>query len=240
MERRVLRASQVRAIKSPSGAPRVCGYAATYNRTSSDLGGFVERIAPGAFDRILRTNPDVVCVLNHNENFVLGRTTSGTLNLTGDNRGLYFQCDLPNTTAGKDTYESVKRGDLNGCSFAFTVDNERMCAYREEDVDMEEGDMDEDDDLDRSSKLKNTVRKIVRTIRDFASLVDVSVVTHPAYPGTSVDARNLVAAECRSLIDWRKNEIERLTKLTAELRGQADALKSRDLCKDFVRDFILD
>jgi phage head maturation protease len=86
----------------------------------------------------------------------------------------------------------VQRGDLNGCSFAFMVDDARMCEYKEEEIDDEEDGM--------RGMVKRAARAIIRTIRDFANLIDVSVVTHPAYPQTSVDARNLVGAEVRSRV----------------------------------------
>src|SRR5690242_9418372 len=100
---------------------RIIGYAATYNNLSNpipakDGGEFRERILPGAFDEVLRSSPDVVMTLNHDANQVLGRTTSGTLKLHADERGLAFDCLLPNTSYAQDAYESVKRGDLNGCS----------------------------------------------------------------------------------------------------------------------------
>jgi len=110
MEKR-FQVTEVRAVKN--GDKRtITGYAARYNVLSCDLGGFRERIASGAFKRILATNPDVVCLFNHSDNAVLGRTTTGTLRLSEDSRGLKFECDLPDTTAGRDTYESVQRGDL--------------------------------------------------------------------------------------------------------------------------------
>ena len=87
---------------------------------------------------------------------------------------------------------SVQRGDLNGCSFAFMVDDARMCEYKEEEIDDEEDGM--------RGMVKRAARAIIRTIRDFANLIDVSVVTHPAYPQTSVDARNFVGAEVRSRV----------------------------------------
>jgi HK97 family phage prohead protease len=191
MEKR-FQVTEVRAVRN--GAKRtITGYAARYNLLSSDLGGFRERIASGAFKRILATNPDVVCLFNHSDSAVLGRTTAGTLRLSEDTRGLKFECDLPDTTVGRDTYESVKRGDLNGCSFAFMVDDSRMCEYKEEEIDDEEGGM--------CGTAKRAFRAITRTIRDFANLIDVSVVTHPAYPQTSVDARHLcVGAEARSRV----------------------------------------
>lgn len=199
MEKRFL-ATEVRAKKN--GDKRtITGYAARYNVLSSDLGGFRERISSGAFKRILTTNPDVVCLFNHDVNKVLGRTTAGTLRLKEDSRGLAFECDVPDTQAGNDTYESVQRGDINGCSFAFQVDDARMCDYREEEIDPE---FDEDNEGIRG-KVKRAVSAIVRTIKDFAALIDVSAVTHPAYPNTSVDARNLlVGAEVRSRVQTVK------------------------------------
>ena len=125
MEKRVLPLSEVRASMS-GHKMKVSGYAATYETLSRDLPAgngkvFKERIARRAFDKVLATNPDVVCTFNHNNDAVLGRTTSGTLRLRGDDTGLAFECDLPNTQIGRDVYESVKRGDLNGCSFAFEL-----------------------------------------------------------------------------------------------------------------------
>ena len=76
MERRTL-ASEVRAAEGDE--LRVSGYAAKYGVLSGDLGGFKEKIAKRAFDRILSTNPDTVMLLNHDANHVLGRTSSGTL-----------------------------------------------------------------------------------------------------------------------------------------------------------------
>jgi len=188
MEKR-FQVSEVRGVRN--GDKRtITGYAARYNVLSGDLGGFRERIASGAFKRILATKPDVVCLFNHSDNAVLGRTTAGTLRLSEDSKGLKFECDLPDTSAGRDTYESAQRSDLNGCSFAFMVDDSRLCEYKEEEIDDEEDGM--------RSMVKRAARAIIRTIRDFANLIYVSVVTHPAYPQTSVDARHLlVGAEVR-------------------------------------------
>jgi len=205
MERRVLSVQEVRASKSADGKMCVRGYAATYNTLSNPLlvpggkGSFRERIAKGAFKRILRSNPDVVCNFNHNPDAVLGRTTSGTLRLREDDKGLAFECDLPNTTAGRDVWESVRRGDLCAMSFAFQL-GERMEDWDEEEIEEEE-------ELGLRGKLKRMAKCIVRTIRDFSSLFDVSIVTSPAYPGTSVDARNLVAAECRNRVETLKKPL---------------------------------
>src|SRR5216683_5027231 len=191
MENRILGAHELRANKT-GDKMLVKGYAARYGVLSQLIPpGFRERIAPGAFKRILAANPDCVMLFNHDQNVVLGRTTSGTLRLREDSKGLAFECDLPNTQAGRETYESVQRGDLNGCSFAFKLGPD-MDELNEEDV--------EDDSV--RGAVKRKICQVVRTIRDFANLFDCSIVTNPAYPGTSVDARNLVAAaEMRSRID---------------------------------------
>lgn len=95
----------------------VSGYAAVYGVESRDLGGFRETIAPGAFAAVL--DGDVRCLLNHDPNIVLGRTRAGTLRLTDEQRGLRFECDLPEARA--DLREAIERGDIDGASFHFEV-----------------------------------------------------------------------------------------------------------------------
>jgi Escherichia/Staphylococcus phage prohead protease len=97
----------------------VTGYAAVYNIESRDLGGFRERILPGAFADVLNADADVRCLLNHDPNIVLGRTRAGTLRLSDEQRGLRFEVDLPESRS--DLREAVERGDLDGASFRFEV-----------------------------------------------------------------------------------------------------------------------
>jgi HK97 family phage prohead protease len=98
------------------------GYAAVYNVESDDLGGFRERIAPGAFGSVL--DADVRALLNHDPSQVLGRTKSGTLRLHDEQRGLRFEVDLPDSPLGANVREAVRRKDIDGASFRFTVDRE--------------------------------------------------------------------------------------------------------------------
>src|SRR5829696_6196756 len=98
------------------------GYAAVYNAVSGDLGGFWERIAPGAFAGVL--DADVRALLNHNPSEVLGRTKSGTLRLFDEQRGLRFEIDVPDSPLGENVKEAVRRKDIDGASFRFTVDQE--------------------------------------------------------------------------------------------------------------------
>ena len=95
------------------------GYALKFNKPSKDLGGFIETIDARALDGV--NMEDVKLFLNHDSGNLLGRTKSGTLQLSVDEVGLKFRCELPNTTLGNDVMELVKRGDLSQCSFGFTV-----------------------------------------------------------------------------------------------------------------------
>lgn len=97
---------------------RIEGYAATFH-SEARLGGFVERIAPGAFKEALAG--DILALLDHDAGKVLGRTRSGTLRLVEDSKGLAFSLDLPDTQAGRDVLALAERDDLGGMSFGFTV-----------------------------------------------------------------------------------------------------------------------
>ncbi|MBA2660081.1 MAG: HK97 family phage prohead protease [Nitrosospira sp.] len=100
---------------------KLAGYAAIYNSQSQDLGGFVERILPGAFKRSL-TNPDHIrALLEHDPQRLLGRVGSRTLSLQEDTKGLYFELSLPDTSYARDLGVLVERGDISGCSFGFRV-----------------------------------------------------------------------------------------------------------------------
>ncbi len=97
---------------------KIIGHAAIFNRWSEDLGGFKERISPGAFAKALETS-DVRALWNHDPNIVLGRTKSGTLKLEEDSRGLKVEIDPPSWADGY--METIKRGDVSEMSFAFVV-----------------------------------------------------------------------------------------------------------------------
>ena len=96
------------------------GYAAVYNSDSEWMGGFYEQIATGAFDGVM--DNDVRAYFNHDENLLLGRVSSGTLRISTDKRGLFYEVDLPNTTYANDLAELMKRGDVNQSSFAFLIE----------------------------------------------------------------------------------------------------------------------
>lgn len=166
------------------------GYAASYNQLSQDLGGFREQIAPGAFSRSIKEGADVKCLLNHDSNFILGRTKSGTLTLSDSRKGLQFRCQLLRSSQmHRDIFASVKSGNLSECSFAFSVP---------------QGGDSWDEAVDENGK--RFTRRILRDV----SLCDVSVVSDPAYNAagsTSVDARNAAATAVDTYHNRRAAEI---------------------------------
>ncbi len=148
-----------RSVADGNSIGLLSGYIARFDSDSEDLGGFTERIERGAFAESLATR-DVVALIGHDHNVVVGRLSSGTLRLQEDDRGLRFEVDLPDTSAARDLKTLVTRGDLMGCSFGFTLDPE-------------------DAVVGRRGKQKIVTLKRV-------NLIEVSVgVAFPAYPATS-------------------------------------------------------
>jgi hypothetical protein len=154
---------------------KVGGIAASYNTQSQNLGGFVEKIAPGAFSNSLAANAEVKALFNHNPDAVMGRTKNGTLTLSDSPEGLRWECQLDKTNPQHQSiYASIKRGDIDECSFAFTVP--------------ENGD--EWDMNPKAAKDDDGEYCCLRTLRN-VNLMDVSAVTYPAYnKGTAVGARS--------------------------------------------------
>jgi HK97 family phage prohead protease len=163
LELRSLRAPELRAEKRGSEIYLI-GYAATYGTLSQNFGGWRERIMPGAFARAIAEKQDVSHTVNHDKNLVLGRTGAGTTVLREDGKGLGFETKLGTRSYETDLCESVARGDVTGNSFGFICRKETWVEER---------------DADTKQKID------VRELRDL-DLVDISTVTYPAYPDTSV------------------------------------------------------
>ena len=144
---------------------RIAGYAALFGSETTIAGAFRERIEPGAFKRAIEASQDAVALINHNPDRMLGRVKSGTLELREDERGLSFSINPPDTQDARELVTLMERGDISGASFAFRVapGGERW-DYRS--------------------------KPPVRTLTDL-DLLDVSVVTQPAYPDASAALRSL-------------------------------------------------
>jgi len=107
-------------MRSEGDGMTFTGYAIRYNSRSEDM-GFREIILPGAVSRSLKSRNEIKAFVNHNTDNVLGSTRAGTLRLDDDAKGLLAEIDLPDTTYGRDLSISVKRGDVSGMSFGFSV-----------------------------------------------------------------------------------------------------------------------
>jgi HK97 family phage prohead protease len=208
VEERALVGANLRA-ESQGDEMALTGYAASFNVLSQDLGGFRERIAPRAFSLSLASNPDVKCLLNHDPNYVLGRTKSGTLAIAEDDRGLKFRCQLDkNQSMHRDLHAAIKRGDLDQCSFAFKVP-------------------DGGDDWDEAEE--DGVPFVRRTVRN-CSLMDISAVCYPAYnaPGATVVAARKLGLSTDAARRARCAEIGEI------IRQQRIAEAGRNVAEDLV------
>lgn len=179
LERRVFSLEHIE-LREDGDTPEIVGYAAVFNSLSEDLGGFREEIAPGFFDDVL--GDDVRALFNHDPNYPLGRTAAGTLALEQDSRGLKVRISPPPTQWAEDLQVSMRRGDVSQMSFGW---------YTEE---------------DEWSKGKDglVTRRLIKAER----LLDVSPVTFPAYPQTSVEVRakvdQLTAASAKASAEEEK------------------------------------
>ena len=179
LERRALEAVELRA-ESPGNddeMPALVGHAAVFDRLSEDLGGFRERVAPGAF-AVTLAEDDIRALINHRDEYVLGRNRAGTLRLAEDDEGLSVRIEPPETSYARDLVASIERGDISGMSIGFrTITDE----WR-----LEDGEP-------------------VRTLKA-VRLYDVSPVTFPAYAATDVALRALSAFRdtLKPPLPWRR------------------------------------
>lgn len=194
-----MRALQLRSgefqTREDSGELTIEGYFAVFNSNYEIWEGASESIAPGAFDSSI--SGDVRALTNHDTTLVLGRTKANTLELKTDSHGLWGRVRInPNDSEAMNTYERVKRGDVDQCSIGFLI--------RSQETDFRED------------------GSIHWTITD-VELFEVSVCTFPAYEETSVSARRKDAAEIRSrqLEAWKLQMKDRLTKSNQEDKSNA-------------------
>ena len=164
-EKRNLTTNQVEIREDEGGQRVLTGYAVKWEMKSVPMGyfqRFKEQFKCGAFTESL-TNDDQKALWSHDTSKVLGRTKNGTLRLFEDDLGLRFELDLPDTTLGHDAYKSIKRGDVDGVSFGFSMLKQEW----------DEADPD------------NVVRTVTK-----AKLLEISPVAFPAYPDSQVAARS--------------------------------------------------
>ena len=173
-ERRTFTVRNIEARQAEDGTMRMAGYAAVFNEPSVPL-PFIEKIAPGAFRKTLSETPDVRLLVNH-EGLPMARTKNGTMRLYEDDKGLYFEAELANTQEARDLYTLVARGDVDQMSFAFRVIRQKW----------------NDDRTERSLTEVSLADG------------DVSIVTYPAYPATSVEAREAIKRAIAQIKEGRE------------------------------------
>jgi HK97 family phage prohead protease len=162
IETRIYPFTELEVRRVEGELPKLIGYAAVFDSLSEDLGGFREKIAPGTFKKSIRKH-DIRALWNHDPNFVLGRKKSKTLKLKEDEHGLKMTVTPPDTQWARDLLTSIDRGDVDQMSFGFRTI------------------------LDEWEQKK---KETIRTLKE-VELVDVSPVTYPAYPDTTIALRFL-------------------------------------------------
>lgn len=164
------------------------GYFAVFNITYEICPGIVEIIAPGAFADTL--GEDIRALTNHDTTLVLGRNKAGTLTLKEDTHGLWGSIRINSSDSDAvNTHSRVARGDVDQCSFGFYIEKE-----------------------DREVLPDGTVRYTILKVR----LLEVSVVTFPAYEETSVSARTRQEETIR-----KRLFAERKESLRKKLKGES-------------------
>lgn len=166
---------EVRALNADDEVEKqskvVGGYVVKYNmysETMTDHWGdkFIEVISENAFIKSLETKSQKA-LWNHNTDLVLGSVKSGTLTLFNDNVGLRCEINLPDTQAGEDAFESIKRGDVDGMSFGFRCINNNWDIV----------------EIDGEEVYKRTILE--------AELIEISPTVFVAYPDSQISCRSL-------------------------------------------------
>ena len=204
MERRFLTTKVESRADTPEtqDEQRIEGYASLFNE-ETDLGPFTESIDTNAFNDVM--NDDVRMLFNHNENFPLARSKNGegTLEMTLDEKGVYFSFPVGPQTYAQDLHTSILRGDVDQASFAFSVQ--------------------EDQWEERDGKPHRHITKL-------GQLMDLSVVTYPAYKATEVTARSLPTPplkEEKTITQVEEKESKRDSVKWAQSRLQLAKMKSQ-------------
>jgi hypothetical protein len=174
LERRTLPELPELATRADSDDPdviRITGYGSVFNKPYK-VWGVAESIAPGAFAKTLTENPDIRGMFNHDPSYLLGRTKSGTMDVTEDDKGLRYEIRAsaknPQSVAVADM---IRRKDVDGSSMAFYVIKD-------------EWERDKD-----GRPMKRTIKEI--------ELIETGPVTMPASPATSAKVKRAAASEYR-------------------------------------------
>lgn len=194
IEQRVVSLQAVETRDTGEGGFNVTGYGSIFDSRSLDLGGFVEEIAPDAFNDVLTRNPDVHLLWDHDTRLVLARTTNNTLKLAADQIGLSYYGRVAPTSYANDLRILMDRGDIDQASFAFTV-----------------GDQDWSLDYDAEGN-----ERVMRRITQIADLYDVTITATGAYPAASSQVARSYVRSYAGIETPTPEEVREITTSTEE------------------------
>jgi hypothetical protein len=176
-------ASNLHIREKEDGTPSrtITGYAVLFNTLSEPLyqeDDFEvrEMISHEAITQELLDNSDIKFTMFHDRTMILARSNkgSGTLSYAIDDKGVSFEFEAPNTNEGDKALELVRRGDLSGCSFAFATH------YYDENC------------VTRTRQVVDGRTLITAKVNVITDIYDFTIAADPAYPDTSVEARQLI------------------------------------------------
>ena len=160
----------------------ITGYAILFNTPSDPLwsdedGEAREVIDPSAITKEVLDGCDIKMTMFHDRQLILARSKNGqgTLSYTVDEKGVAFEFEAPRTVDGDKALELVSRGDISGCSFMFTT------RYYD------------DACVERTAKTVNGFTTITYRVKAVTGIYDFTLAADPAYPDTSVEAREFVS-----------------------------------------------
>lgn len=202
----------VREAEGENQGRTITGYAILFNTPSEPLWSdddseAREVIAPEAITKEVLDGCDIKFTMYHDRQLILGRSNkgAGTLEYFVDDKGVGFNLELPKSPNGDEALELVSRGDLSGCSFAFTTH------YWDEDF------------VERTAKVVNGRAMITYTVKAVTGVYDFTLAADPAYTETSVEARELAAGlrEAAKPAPAPDPELETMRKQVREMRRAA-------------------
>ena len=201
-EYRSMAALNVRDIEGEEGGKMIVeGYATTFNDPyilyADDEIEIREEISPDAFNNADMS--DVIMQYDH-AGRVFARIRNNTLTITPDETGLFVSADLGGTDIGRGLYQEIAGGYTDKMSFGFTV---------------------AEDEREIVSNNTDDKTKMIRRITKIGKLFDVSAVSLPQNPGTSISARFLDGAieEARSERIKALELIEKRERLSVRIRA---------------------
>ena len=181
------------------------GYGIVYDKETQLYDDLYEVIRPGAASEVLARSPDIKCALNHNLQYLFGRTKNGTVTIEEDAKGVRYTATPPDAQWAKDAMASIERGDIDGSSFTFGVKPQDEKLTQRDDG------------------------TFLREIFKFSRIGEMGPVTDPAYLDTTAEARAKAEYDSLTAPLRTQDDAEKIaeTKRTLDLRKRKLNLQSK-------------